>query len=419
MGHHRIVRIAGLQYQQAGRAFYAQDLGLAQQPYAEQQRRLFEQAYVYSDSFSRVMRELGHEAYELVYDLEILQKTWAREQGVTYQEKSWQADILWAQLKQIQPEVVYFQDIHSLPYRQRRDLKRAFPSIRLVVAYKGYPGAFHELDDLDMLLVSTPTIAEQYRAQGLKAELVYHCFDEAIGSSLQPTAADEPRFDFTFLGSSGFGYGFDHQARFWMLVALLKQKNLEAWVDEINQSHFLSRARHTVYNTGIRLLKHVPDSALADLFYSAVMPRGLTQYRGMLIPTRPLRRLFPRQCHGPLFGLPMYDVLRRSKVTFNKHASGAENSVGNIRLFQATGVGTCLLTDTGINLADLFEADREVVTYSSLPECLDKVTYLLTHERERQQIAAAGQARTLREHTVQVRYREIENMIQQKLSSSV
>ncbi|MDQ3755068.1 MAG: glycosyltransferase, partial [Acidobacteriota bacterium] len=74
-------------------------------------------------------------------------------------------------------------------------------------------------------------------------------------------------------------------------------------------------------------------------------------------------------------------------------------SASNMRLFEATGVGSCLLTDWRANISTLFEPDREVVTYRNAEECIEKATYLLDHESERQQIARAGQRRTLREHT--------------------
>ena len=62
-----------------------------------------------------------------------------------------------------------------------------------------------------------------------------------------------------------------------------------------------------------------------------------------------------------IIGLDYYKLLSQSSITFNKHADKSYGSVGNMRMFEATGVGTCLLTDTGENMKDLFEADKEVV----------------------------------------------------------
>jgi spore maturation protein CgeB len=70
-----------------------------------------------------------------------------------------------------------------------------------------------------------------------------------------------------------------------------------------------------------------------------------------------------------------------------------------MRLFEATGAGTCLLTDWKENLKDFFELDKEVSVFKSNEECLEKILYLLEHEDERKAIAQAGQKRTLTEYS--------------------
>lgn len=111
----------------------------------------------------------------------------------------------------------------------------------------------------------------------------------------------------------------------------------------------------------------------------------------------------------------MLRVLQRSRVTFNAHTDEGRGYIGNMRLFEATGVGTCLLTDTGANLSDLFVEDQEVVTYRSLEECIEKQRYLLAHDDIRRQIALAGQKRTLKDHTVMNRCLQIDEIIQKRI----
>ena len=84
-------------------------------------------------------------------------------------------------------------------------------------------------------------------------------------------------------------------------------------------------------------------------------------------------------------------------------------------MFEATGVGTCLITDTGCNMPDLFEPDKEVVTYANIEEAVEKSQYLLEHDQEREEIAAAGQERTLRDHTIQNRCELINDEIIKRL----
>ncbi len=89
-----------------------------------------------------------------------------------------------------------------------------------------------------------------------------------------------------------------------------------------------------------------------------------------------------------------------------------------MRLFEATGVGTCLLTSFRPNLPNLFEIDREIVTYSSPDECAEKARWLLENPEDRERIARAGQQRTLRDYTFEKRADLMDELIRRKLARS-
>jgi spore maturation protein CgeB len=102
----------------------------------------------------------------------------------------------------------------------------------------------------------------------------------------------------------------------------------------------------------------------------------------------------------------MYRVLARSRITVNRHIGIAENYANNMRLYEATGMGALLLTEDKDNLRDIFEPGREVETYSDPDQLVEKINTLLRSNRL-QEIAAAGQARTLREHSYKERMNEL------------
>jgi len=102
----------------------------------------------------------------------------------------------------------------------------------------------------------------------------------------------------------------------------------------------------------------------------------------------------------------MYHVLNCSRITLNHHGDVLPYA-NNMRLFEATGVGTLLLTDWKENLGEMFAPGKEVVTYRTPEECAELIRYYLAHDAERQAIARAGQARTLREHTYEQRTKEL------------
>ncbi len=432
MKNYRIVRIAPLHYDTPMLELYAQDPELRFKPYAEQQKNLFEMAYLYSDSFTRRMGELGHEASEIVYDLEILQKKWASEKGIKYDSDHWQNDIMLKQIEDIRPDVLYFQDIWALPYSIRKNLKDNFPFIRLIVIFRGFPGItppdlLQQLADADVLLVGSPILLEKCKDAGIRSHLVYHSFDEAIlETSGDEPAEHNPKYDFSFVGSSGYGYGLGHQSRYWALVELIQKTKLEPWVHDLTHTKFSKKIK--LRNSIKKLLAYCDTSALEKIRALTAGPAKLKRMVSEIIkerdyktddsprsPKSPLHEIFPRRCHKPVFGIDMFRILRQSKVTFNKHSDPAGDTVDNIRMFQAPGVGTCLLTDTGRNMSDLFVEDQEVVTYSSVEECIEKVNYLLEHDDVRRQIAAAGQKRTLKDHTTINRCRQIDEIFQKIL----
>ena len=121
---------------------------------------------------------------------------------------------------------------------------------------------------------------------------------------------------------------------------------------------------------------------------------------GHLPVESPIRRHYM----GPAWGYHMYEILNDSKMTLNHHGDVLPYA-NNMRLFESTGTGTLLITDWKENLHEMFESGKEVVTYRTPEECAEKIQHYLTHEAERQTIASAGQARTLRDHTYQRRCR--------------
>jgi spore maturation protein CgeB len=110
----------------------------------------------------------------------------------------------------------------------------------------------------------------------------------------------------------------------------------------------------------------------------------------------------------------MFGVLQASDVSINSHGD-AVAMAANMRLFEITGCGSCMLTDWKPDIADVFEPDRETLTFRSAAECAEKVTWLLDHPRERLAIAAAGQRRTLADHTFDNRVPALLADIQQVL----
>jgi spore maturation protein CgeB len=111
----------------------------------------------------------------------------------------------------------------------------------------------------------------------------------------------------------------------------------------------------------------------------------------------------------------MYRALARSRITVNRHINVAENNANNMRLYEATGVGSLLITDRKDNLGEIFEIGKEVVAYSSPEEAAELIRYYIKHPDEADLIAKAGQARTLKDHTYKTRMNELMPILERHL----
>ena len=112
-----------------------------------------------------------------------------------------------------------------------------------------------------------------------------------------------------------------------------------------------------------------------------------------------------------LFGVEMYQVIQNSKLCINSHGGVAGDYAANMRLFEVTGIGTCLLTDDKQNMNELFIPGIECVTYQTKEEAKEKINWLLKHPAELTSIAKAGQARCLKDHTYDTRATQLNEII--------
>jgi spore maturation protein CgeB len=116
---------------------------------------------------------------------------------------------------------------------------------------------------------------------------------------------------------------------------------------------------------------------------------------------------------GEAWGREMYVLLGRSRIVVNRHGDIAEDFANNMRLFEATGMGALLMTESARNLPGLFTPGEEVVTYDSPQDLVEKLAWYLEHDDERARIAAAGQRRTLAEHCYSRRMETVAQLIEE------
>ncbi len=335
---------------------YAAAPGLAQLPYDRQRNRLLADSAAVVEAYELALQPLGCETAVAIVNADPLQECWARDHGYTPEGNihDRRRSILARQVEAWRPDVVHVFEWSPLGDAFLAELRPRVPLLSGQIASPLRPERTYAAYDL--MVSSWPPIVERFLRDGIGAEYVRHAFDARVLSTLTP--GDE-RFDVTFVG----GFAPSHP-------------NRAPWLE--------------------RILRDVP----VDVF-----GYGLER----VAPDSPIHR----HHRGAAWGHRMYEVLHRSRLTLNLHAiidvrgEVDTNVAANMRLFEATGVGTCLVTEWKPNLHEHFDPDREVVSFRSDEECAERLRYCLDHEEERRAIAAAGHRRTLRDHVYEVRMGEL------------
>lgn len=366
--------------------FYTRRPGLAAAPYAAQHAALIEDCFGSSDFWTKALTDLGYETCDLVINAEPLQRAWAAERGQALDEGGRLFDITAAQVREFRPDVLIVADYSTVTAAFLRHLRDVCPSIRLVLGWCGAPyGDGTVFGEWDVVLSCVPELVAHFREAGRRARHVNHAFEPRVLDKLG-AREDAPAADFVFIGSLVKSERF-HLGRERLLARLVEQTGLQIWSE-------------------------VGPPPLSRLRRAARLLRG----GAMSPPPSSVDARIARRARPPLFGLDMFRQLRAGRVALNTHIDISTRSASNMRLFEATGVGACLLTDAKENLRELFEPDAEVVAYRDAEECVEKVKYLLGHESRRREVAAAGQRRTLREHTFASRAAVIDAVVREELS---
>lgn len=376
--------------------------------YEQLRRKIFDAQYTYSDAFEHSMRKAGHDAVEILYDVQPLQEKWAHENGLVIDfSQPWQLKLLLSQLQAFDPDFIYFQGVTRFTPRVLDDYRHLFPNLKRYFVHTGFPGGNDQLTTNTTVFCGVPSILNTFKDAGFESHLMYHAFDSRLMDllSIEESKNNDKSWgrrtiDFSFTGTSGYLMGNTHSHRYWDLFRLASNTPLNLWLDEKN-------ALEDIGQPFLEL-----PLKLKTEYYDLQENKSLNNSKPLL----PLSYLLNQsQCFGAVYGLDYYKVLANSKLTFHKHTQAVHNEVGAMRLFQATGMGACLVTDTGSNLIDLFEEDTEVVTYRSLAECVEKVSYLLDNPTKAEQIAKAGQNKVITAHTYEHRYSFVRDVISQYL----
>ena len=325
-----------------------------------------------SDAYSHHLRSLGWDAQEIIPNSLLLQSAWAQEHDVRLSKRLAVVShsalsrmpglrsvsrllptlhrVLEAQVEEISPDVVYFQDLNFAPPPLLQRFRRHAKIIVGQIASPLPPS--YVLRSYDLIFSSLPNQVEQIQSLGLPSEFLAIGFDQRVLDEITVERRDLP---LTFVG----GVSRNHSATLPLLSNLSE-----------------------------------PPSNLQ-----------IFGYGGDQLPTS-LRGLHQGEC----WGADMYRVLLRSQITLNRHIDVAEGFANNMRLFEATGCGALLVTDKAKNLQRYF-SDDEVLSYSNPADARDLVKWAQHEPEWAREVADRAQRRTLTEHSYRHRMEDLSRFL--------
>jgi hypothetical protein len=287
------------------------------------------------------------EAFFTNADDEVLQRHWARENGLKSDASL--EEILLAQIEHHSTEIFYNLD----PVRFGSAFVRRLPGcVRKSLCWRAAPSGRADLTAYHAILGNFPSILDSWRSQGCRAEPFFPAIDPVMAEYEQTDRS----IDVLFVG----GYSKHHSTRARVLerVAMLA--------------------------TRFRVVYCLDTSRLTRLAESPL---------GRLLPLRKHRRptAIAAIAKPPVFGRELYRLLGQSKIVLNGAIDMAGRDRGNMRCFEAMGCGALLVSDAG-NYPAGMKADETMLAYASADVGPEMITDALDQWPRSAELAHNGQA---------------------------
>jgi hypothetical protein len=349
--------------------WFYRKVDLNDKSYNEHLNIIFSDRFSWSDSFKNVFKNFNiGEVEEVIANDEFLQKKWLSEFLKKKCDKNWVLYILEQQIKFYKPNIIIV-DAPTLS----EEYFILFKKYNLkIISYDGIASHNNILIKYSDLIFTCLRSSERfYKENNKKVFFMPHGFDTRL-SFLNDV---QKKINLSFIGNI---LNKDHANRVDILYELLKKNSISIWIGDLSKLNVLKK------KANFFSFKNIPKIINFISMYKKI--KTINKFN-----------------KGEVFGIDMYTKLAMSLVTFNSHISVAGNEAANLRLFEATGLGSCLLTDKKNNISDFFTAD-EIVSYDNKYDAVEKAKYLLLNPKKTEQIGKKAKQKTYNQHSLEIRW---------------
>lgn len=251
------------------------------------------------------------------------------------------------------------------------------------------PEAEANLHRYDLVLCCSPHFQALAQARGARTLLHYHAAPPAALDLPLPPLEHRLRRA-CFIGSIVAGSRY-HARRVQVLRQICQARVPIDLYSEAPRSRLVAGLRRRGGNTPLA--------------------RVLAGVEHRLAAGSPLRQAL----RPPVYGPAMFDTLRRYICAVNVHAGMAQGYAANMRLFEAAALGVCLISEDHPNLGDLFEPEREILTYGNVQDLIERIRFCVDHPEEAHAIGTRARHRAMVRHRYGHRIQALHDHLLQRL----
>ncbi len=376
--------------------------------YSELLKYYYYDCFGWADSWGETLKKYEYQCMEIPYDLEVIQRAWARENSIKDYGILSLEDIVIEQLKDFKPTILWF-DCTNWKLLDR--ILKEVTGIKLTMGWVG--SALQSLSSyklLDIILSCAPESVEILDNYGYKAYHLDHSFDPRVNNRLKDY---DKKYVISFIGQILKASQY-HISREGILSELCKVCDISIF-SEIYTDSFINTTKRHIKNQLVFINKCLYKSGITNKTSFNVWGTKKVLNLDNYLDSLKINKQILRRVQPPVYGLEMYQTIKDSNICLNIHADSSPKYASNMRLFEITGVGTCMLTDCKSNINSLFEVDKEIVTFSCIEDCVEKIKWLNENPKKCREIAMAGQNKTLNNYTFDDRAKELNRIINENI----
>lgn len=341
------------------RDFYRVRPELVEATYDDQLSALLKDGFTAAHLHVENLREMGFDTRLVIANCAALQASWVRENNLKPQARMSARQFAARQIEMFRPDVLYTLDAVTFDAKFISELDHR---PKVIVGWCGFPVPKEtDWSNFDLILSSFDPILAEARERGAGEALRFY---PGFPEEYRMEHAPEPEWDVVFSGQ----LTEKHESRLRSLHALIE------WAGRAPER----------------------SSRL-----------------GLLVPDYPSTLEWPNQ--GAKWGKEMLRYLRRGRIVVNIDVDAFNAQPPNMRLIESTGVGAFVLTSYHVELGRFFEPRREVETFRSIEEMIEKIDHYLANPREREAIARRGRERCLAQHGLRDRSRWLAGLLMERL----